>query len=79
MDNSRVAHEFIELRMCLLRIDALLETDHLGDYDQNQIKEYDKALTVMKVGAKVMKRRLAKLGFKGLGRIAKHRQEGAPL
>ena len=63
---DRLRHEYIELRRVLLRIDWALE----GVPDA-EIKEYDKALTVMKVGAKVLKRELARHGHTQLGRAAK--------
>jgi hypothetical protein len=64
---SDLVESFVSIREQLCRLEILL-----GDF-QGDLKEFDKSVTVMKVGAKVMKKRLKTLGYEGLGREAKER------
>lgn len=74
MDHANMAKMYVDLRRMLLEIDAALEG--VPDAD---IKEYDKAITVMKVGAKLMKKQLSRNGYTRLGAVAKLLEEGKPL
>lgn len=66
-EDEQLAEHLMEIRAAICAIEHIL-----GAY-QGDLKEFDKAVGVMKVGAKVMKRELSHRGFKQLGKQAKAR------
>jgi len=68
---SKADNEIAELLMQIRSSICVLE-HRLGDYE-GDLKEFDKAVLVMKVGAKLMKSELSKRGYKKLGKKAKAR------
>jgi hypothetical protein len=66
---KELVEQFCVIRAALCKIEQVLGDRPHDDF----VKEIDKSVCVMKVGAKVMKKQLSRMGHNRLGKIAKAR------